>query len=65
MNHENDQRMEVGETFHVLVYQVIYQDRHLLYEDIWLLQHLHYHHLFDIPMQDLEMLDKIVLMTHD
>jgi hypothetical protein len=65
MNHGNDQRMEADEIIHVLVYRVIYQDKHLLYEDIWLFQHLHYHHLLDNWMRDLDVLDKIVLRTLD
>jgi hypothetical protein len=57
--------MEVDEIIHDFVYPMIYQDKHLLYEDIELFQHLHYHHLFDNGMLDLDELDKIVVMIHD
>jgi hypothetical protein len=33
MNHENDQQMEVDEIIHDFLYRVIYQDKHLWYED--------------------------------
>jgi hypothetical protein len=53
MNHENDQQMEVDEIIHDFLYRVIYQDKRLWYEDSSLLQHLHYHHLYDILILDL------------
>ena len=65
MNHENEFRREVDEIVHDCVDRVICQDKHLLYGDIWPLLHLHYHHLFDISIQDLGLLDKIVVGTLD
>jgi hypothetical protein len=57
--------MEVDEITHDFVYPVIYQDKHLLYEDIEQFQHPHYHHLFDIWMRDLDVLDKSVVRILD
>jgi hypothetical protein len=59
MNHENDQQVEVDEIIPDFVYLMICLDKHLWYEDSWLFQHLHYHHLYDILILDLCELHKI------
>ena len=65
MNHENDQQMEVDEKVHDFVYLMICLDKHLSYEDIEQLQHLHYHHLYDMLMLDLYEHHKIVVVILD
>ena len=65
MNRENDHQMEVDGIVHDFVYREICRDKHFCFEDTGLLPHLHFHHLFDILMLDLDELHKIVLQTPD